>query len=120
MIARRIERLESAQREAEAIGGRALAAAADVSNAHAVEAAAEIIERELGLIDVWVNNEMTTVYSLFSQIDPDEYRLATDVTYLGCGHRGTTVQEYASLIVSDVPIVVQHTRLDSCQSDIPP
>jgi hypothetical protein len=31
------------------------------------------------------------------------------------GPRGTS---YAGLIVSDVPIVVQHTRLDSRQSEI--
>jgi len=117
LIARGIARLESAQSEAEALGGQALAAPADVSDARAVEAAAEKIERELGPIDVWVNNAMTTVYAPFSQIDPDEYRRATEVTYLGCVHgtmaalkrmeprnRGTIVQVGSALAYRAIPL----------------
>jgi short-subunit dehydrogenase len=33
--------------------------------------------------DIWVNNAMTTVFSLFTEITPDEFKRATEVTYLG-------------------------------------
>ncbi len=48
-----------------------------------VEAAAEAAERELGPIDVWVNNAMVTVFSPAIEMTPAEYKRVTDVTYLG-------------------------------------
>jgi NADP-dependent 3-hydroxy acid dehydrogenase YdfG len=86
LIARGKDRLQAAVREAEASGVTAMAVSADVADAAAVEAAAAEIERNLGPIDVWVNNAMTTVYAPFTEIGPDEYRRATEVTYLGCVH----------------------------------
>ena len=56
---------------------------ADVANARAVEDAAECVERELGPIDIWVNNAMTTIFALFTEITPEEFESATQVTYLG-------------------------------------
>jgi short-subunit dehydrogenase len=117
LIARGKERLESAVREAEASGVEAVAVSADVADAAAVESAAEEIERKLGPIDVWVNNAMTTVYAPFAQIEPDEYRRATDVTYLGCVHgtmaalkrmeprnKGTIVQVGSALSYRAIPL----------------
>jgi short-subunit dehydrogenase len=54
-----------------------------VADANDVERAAEQVERELGPIDVWVNNAMTSVFAPFPQIQPDEYERVTRVTYLG-------------------------------------
>jgi len=48
-----------------------------------VEEAAHRCEEELGPIDLWVNNAMTTIFSPFSEIKPEEYKRATEVTYLG-------------------------------------
>src|SRR3954464_8638049 len=83
LLARGRDGLEAAAREIERAGGRALAIPTDVADAEAVEAAAEQAERELGPIDVWVNNAMTTVFAPFHEVEPDEYRRATEVTYLG-------------------------------------
>ena len=83
LIARGRERLESAKREVEAVGRRALVCEVDVADAAAVDDAARRIEEELGPIDVWVNNAMATVFAPVGQIEPDEYRRATEVTYLG-------------------------------------
>ncbi|HET9154611.1 MAG TPA: SDR family oxidoreductase [Solirubrobacterales bacterium] len=83
LLARGAEALEGARRDVEAAGGQALAIPTDVADAEAVEAAAERAERELGPIDVWVNDAMTTVFAFFEDIEPDEYRRATDVTYHG-------------------------------------
>ena len=83
LIARDEGRLESTRLEIEEAGSKAVAVSADIADPDAVEAAAERIETELGPIDVWVNNAMATVFAPFSATDPDEFRRATEVTYLG-------------------------------------
>jgi NAD(P)-dependent dehydrogenase (short-subunit alcohol dehydrogenase family) len=83
LIARGRERLESTRRDVEAAGGVAATFVADVADAEAVDAAAAAFEDGLGPIDVWVNNAMTTVFAPIGEITPDEYRRATEVTYLG-------------------------------------
>lgn len=83
LLSRGEEALAGAKREVEEAGGTALAIPTDVADPAAVEAAAERVERELGPIDVWVNDAMTTVFAFFEEIEPDEFRRATDVTYHG-------------------------------------
>jgi NAD(P)-dependent dehydrogenase (short-subunit alcohol dehydrogenase family) len=79
LLGRGEEELERATAEIEAAGGTALILPTDVSDPDAVEA----VERELGEVDVWVSDAMTTVFSFFWDIEPDEFRRATDVTYHG-------------------------------------
>ena len=55
----------------------------DVADASAVEAAAEAVESRFGPIDVWVNNAMTSVFSPVKEMEPEEYKRVTEVTYLG-------------------------------------
>ncbi len=83
LLSRGAEALAGAKREVEAEGGTALTIETDVSDPQAVEAAAERVEAELGPIDVWVNDAMTTVFSFFQDIEPEEFQRATDVTYHG-------------------------------------
>ena len=83
LIARDRERMESAKTEIENEGGRAIAIVADVADPSQIEAAADQVERELGPIDVWVNNAMVTVFAPFDEITPEEFQRATEVTYLG-------------------------------------
>jgi short-subunit dehydrogenase len=83
LIARGREGLEGARREVERMGGRALVLPLDVADHGAVERAAEAVERELGPIDVWVNNAMLSVFSPVKKMRPEEYRRVTEVTYLG-------------------------------------
>jgi short-subunit dehydrogenase len=49
----------------------------------AVEAAAQRVEDQFGAIDIWVNCAMATIFAPFHRISPEEYRRATEVTYLG-------------------------------------
>ena len=56
---------------------------ADVADAEAVAQAADAIEAALGPITVWVNNAMATVYSPIRDLEADEVRRVTEVTYLG-------------------------------------
>jgi NAD(P)-dependent dehydrogenase (short-subunit alcohol dehydrogenase family) len=83
LLARGRDALDAARADVERAGGRALALPTDVADAQAVEAAAARVEEELGPIDVWVNNAMTTVFAPLHEISADEYRRATEVTYLG-------------------------------------
>lgn len=86
LIARGVAGLEAASREITDAGGSAVWVAADVSDAAALEAAADEIEAALGPIDVWVNNAMATVLSPVSEMDSDDFRRVTEVTYLGVVH----------------------------------
>lgn len=86
LIARDEAALDEFKRELERGGGIAAYAVADVGDAEQVFAAAEKLESELGPIDIWVNDAMLTVFSMFGDIKPDEYRRVTEVTYLGQVH----------------------------------
>ena len=86
LIARGRDGLEGAKREVEALGGRALVLPCDVADAAAVEAAAGQVERELGPIDVWVNNAMVSVFSPIKEMTAEDFRRVTEVTYLGYVH----------------------------------
>jgi NAD(P)-dependent dehydrogenase (short-subunit alcohol dehydrogenase family) len=83
LVARGRERLAQTRAEIEGLGGRALELPADVASAPEVEAAAERAERELGPIDVWVNNAMATIFAPVLEATPEEIERATQVTYLG-------------------------------------
>jgi NAD(P)-dependent dehydrogenase (short-subunit alcohol dehydrogenase family) len=83
LLSRGEEALAGATREVEQAGGTVMTIPTDVADPEAVEAAAERVEREWGPIDVWVNDAMTTVFAFFEEIEPEEYRRATDVTYHG-------------------------------------
>ncbi len=83
LLARDAERLNAAVGEIEARGARGFAVPTDVSDADAVERAAETVESTLGPIDIWVNDAMVTVIAPVHEITPAEFRRATEVTYLG-------------------------------------
>jgi len=83
LLARGRQGLEGARLDVERLGRRALVLPTDVADPSQVEEAAERTEETLGPIDVWVNNAMTTVFAPFHEIEPDEFRRVTEVTYLG-------------------------------------
>ena len=83
LIARGSDGLEAAKREIEAAGGSGLVLPLDVSDPDAVEQAASAVEKAFGPIDIWINNAMLSVFSPIMQMQPDEYRRVTEVTYLG-------------------------------------
>lgn len=83
LIARGRKGLEATAREVDQAGGEALVLPIDVSDPDQVEAAASSTEDAFGAIDVWVNDAMVTVYAEFLDIEPDEFRRATEVSYHG-------------------------------------
>jgi NAD(P)-dependent dehydrogenase (short-subunit alcohol dehydrogenase family) len=117
VLARGPEGLAAAAKEVEAAGGRALAIGADVADDEQVQAAARRVEDELGPVDVWVNNAMTSVFAPFWEIGADEYRRVTEVTYLGVANgtraalrwmlprdRGVIVQVGSALAYRGIPL----------------
>jgi len=117
LIARGEEGLESTRREIELAGGEAVVCSADVADASALDEAADRIVRELGPIDIWVNNAMATVFAPVDDITPDEFRRVTEVTYLGgvygamaalkrmrARNRGTIVQVSSALAYRSIPL----------------
>ena len=83
LLARGKDGLEGARADVEADGGEALAIPTDVAHNDEVEAAAAAVEKQFGPIDIWVNNAMTTIFSPLKEITPEEFKRATEVTYLG-------------------------------------
>lgn len=83
LLARGATGLEAAARDVRALGGTALPITVDTSDHEALDSAAARVEDELGPIDVWVNDAFTSVFARFVDIEPEEFRRVTEVTYLG-------------------------------------
>jgi len=83
LLARGTEQLEGTKKEVEDLGGQALTIPCDVSNYDEVDNAASKAEEVFGPIDVWVNNAMNSVFAPFKEIEPQEFKRVTEVTYLG-------------------------------------
>ncbi len=117
LLARGEEGLNAAKQEVESFGGRALAVPTDVSDHEAVDAAAVRVEAELGPIDIWVNDAMATVFARVIDTEPEEFKRATEVTYLGAVYgtmaalkrmvardRGKIVQVGSALAYRSIPL----------------
>lgn len=117
LLARDEERLQAACKEVKQLGGRAIAIPVDVADHVQVDAAAARVEQELGPIDIWINNAMTTVFAPVESIDPDDFKRVTDVTYHGYvwgtmaalkrmrpRNHGTIVQVGSALAYRSIPL----------------
>jgi short-subunit dehydrogenase len=83
LVARGHAGLAAASKEIGQIGGRGIPLPTDVSQYEEVLEAAKAVEAELGPIDVWVNDAMTTIFAPFWEVEPDDFRRAMEVTFLG-------------------------------------
>jgi short-subunit dehydrogenase len=117
LLARNEEGLEGAREEVEAAGGEAISIPTDVADPDQVEAAAERVERELGPIDVWVNDAIAVVFSPFKDMELEDFKRSTEVCYLGTVYgtkaalkrmlprdRGTIVQVGSALSYRAIPL----------------
>jgi NAD(P)-dependent dehydrogenase (short-subunit alcohol dehydrogenase family) len=109
--------LQGAAKEVEAAGGTALPICVDTADYAQIQQAADRVEQELGPIDVWVNVAFTSVFAPFTQIEPEEYKRVTEVSYLGYVYatrialdrmlprdRGTIVQVGSALAYRGIPL----------------
>ncbi|RBY82365.1 short-chain dehydrogenase [Geodermatophilus sp. TF02-6] len=117
LLARGEKGLAAAAEDVRAAGGTPLVVPVDVSDAEAVEAAADRVERELGPIDVWCNCAFSTVFARFEDVSPEEWTRATAVTYFGFvngtraalrrmkpRNRGVVVQTGSALAYRGIPL----------------
>ncbi len=93
-LSRNIESLQGTKAEVEKAGGVCFYYQLDVGYADRVEATVEKIEREIGPIDVWVNNAMASVFSPIKKLTAEEYKRVTEVTYLGQVYSVLSVLKY--------------------------
>jgi NAD(P)-dependent dehydrogenase (short-subunit alcohol dehydrogenase family) len=117
LLARGLDGLEAAAKDVEAAGGEAFIVPTDVSSWEQVEDAARRVELEVGPIDVWVNDAMTSVFAPFRELEPQEFERVTAVNYLGFVYgtmaalrhmlprdRGTIVQVGSALAYRSIPL----------------
>lgn len=86
VIARGKAGVDAAVDEVHNAGQRGLGVQADVADADAIEDAAETIERELGPIDIWINNAFVGALRYSWDQTDEDFRRITDVTYAGSVH----------------------------------
>jgi NAD(P)-dependent dehydrogenase (short-subunit alcohol dehydrogenase family) len=117
LLARGRDGLQGARSDVEDLGGKALVIPVDVADAEGVEQGAEVVEREFGPIDIWINNAMVSVFSPVKKMTPQDYKRVTEVTYLGVVYgtlaalkvmlprdRGVIVQVGSALAYRGIPL----------------
>src|SRR3954454_6190392 len=83
LLARGEDGLAGAAEDVRRAGGVALPLEVDVADFAAVDEAATQVEKELGPIDLWVNDAFSAVFAPFHEISMDEFTRTTQVSYLG-------------------------------------
>src|SRR3954447_9490822 len=117
LLARGAEGLEGAAEDVQRAGGTPLPIEVDVADYAAVDDAAEQVEKDLGPIDLWVNDAFSSVFAPFREITMDEFTRVTQVSYLGYVYgtkaaltrmltrdRGTIVQVGSALAYRGIPL----------------
>lgn len=117
LIARGEDGLAGAAEDVRRAGGQALPIEVDVADFAAVDDAAERVEKELGPIDLWVNDAFSSVFAPFTEIGMDEFTRVTQVSYLGYVYgtkaaltrmlprnQGTIVQVGSALAYRGIPL----------------
>ncbi|GAA0507224.1 hypothetical protein Ade02nite_50600 [Paractinoplanes deccanensis] len=117
LLARGSDGLAAAAEDVRRAGGTPLPIEVDMADFTAVDQAADRAEKELGPIDLWVNNAFSSVFARFTDIGMDEFTRTTEVTYLGYVYgtraaltrmqprdRGTIVQVGSALAYRGIPL----------------
>ena len=117
LLARGEVGLQAAADAVEAAGGTALPIPVDVADHEQVFAAAEQIEQTFGPPDIWVNVAFASVFAPLWEIEPEEFRRTTEVSYLGfvystmaalrtmrARNSGTIVQVGSALAYRGIPL----------------
>lgn len=86
LVSRNEAALQQVVAEIRGKGGQAIAAAADVADRSALEAAAEQGVAEFGGIDSWVNDAGTSIYGSFEQTPIEDQRRLFETNYWGVVH----------------------------------
>lgn len=79
LLARRTDRLQALAAEIEQAGGTALAITVDVTDAAAVQAAAEQVAQQLGAVDLLVNNAGVMLPAPIEELRTDQWQRQIDL-----------------------------------------
>jgi NAD(P)-dependent dehydrogenase (short-subunit alcohol dehydrogenase family) len=117
LLARGEDGLEGAAEDVRRAGGVPLPIEVDVADFAAVDEAAARVEKELGPIDLWVNDAFSSVFAPFAELGMDEFTRVTRVSYLGYVYgtkaalsrmlprnQGTIVQVGSALAYRGIPL----------------
>jgi NAD(P)-dependent dehydrogenase (short-subunit alcohol dehydrogenase family) len=117
LLARGADGLDGAAEDVRRAGGTPLPIEVDVADFAAVDEAAERVEKELGPIELWVNDAFSSVFAPFMEIGMDEFTRITQVSYLGYVYgtraalsrmlprdRGAIVQVGSALAYRGIPL----------------
>jgi NAD(P)-dependent dehydrogenase (short-subunit alcohol dehydrogenase family) len=117
VLARGADALAATEAELQRDSPQSRGLAVDVTDRLAVDDAADLVEREIGPIGVWVNSAMVTVLGEFREIDPDDFDRVVDVVFRGTVHgtraalrcmeprnEGRIVQVGSSLAYRGIPL----------------
>src|SRR5205823_1470922 len=101
----------------------------DVSDAGAVQRAADEVVAQWGCLDTWVNDAMVSVFSPVAETTPEEYRRVTEVNYLGTVHgtlaalrhmrragEGTIIQIGSALVYRSIPLQSAYCASEAARS----
>ncbi|HYM46843.1 MAG TPA: SDR family oxidoreductase [Burkholderiaceae bacterium] len=83
LAARRLERLKDLRAEIEAAGGAAHVVSLDVTEQDSIEAAVEQIERDVGAIDILINNSGVSTAQRLTEVVPVDYDFMFDTNVKG-------------------------------------
>ncbi len=83
LAARRVERLKDLRAEIEAAGGAAHVVSLDVTEQDSIRAAVEQTEREVGPIDILVNNSGVSTAQRLTEVAPVDYDFMFDTNVKG-------------------------------------
>ena len=105
LIARGKAGLEAAAKEVEAAGGKALVLPTDVADPGQVAKAAQAVKETFGPVDIWINVAMASVFSPVKEMQPEEFKRVTEVTYLGYVYG--TLEALKQMLPRDKGVIVQ-------------
>ena len=83
LVARTEADLQEVSNEVKALGVQSAVAAADVSDLGSVNAAVDRIQKELGDVDILINNAGTASFGKFLELEPNEWERQIQVNLFG-------------------------------------
>jgi 3-oxoacyl-[acyl-carrier protein] reductase len=83
LVARTEKDIKAVAREIEALGVKAAVATADVADRGQVEAAVASLQRELGPVDILINNAGTATFGKFLELEPEVWENQVRVNVFG-------------------------------------
>jgi NADP-dependent 3-hydroxy acid dehydrogenase YdfG len=105
LLARSERGLAAAAAEAGAHGVRVLPVVVNTCDSVAVDDAAARVERELGPIDVWVNDAFTPVFASVTELEPEEFTRVAEMSCLACVYGSRAA--LAHMLPRDRGVIVQ-------------